>query len=93
MEGKLISEVFVIKLFDDADNEIGMTVGDVNNAVYAFANSKRAVKAVGNNSLFGEETWLKRDFSEKQLSKVRNRHKLGNDLLFWVGAPLVVNKI
>lgn len=92
MEGKLICEVFVIKLFDEADKEIGMTVGDVNAAAYAFANSKRAVKAVGNNNLFGKETWMKKDFSEKQLSKVRNRHKLGDDLLFWVGKPLIINK-
>ena len=92
MEGKLISEVFVIKLFDEADKEIGMTVGDVNAAAYAFANSKRAVKAVGSNNLFGEETWLKRNFTERQLSKVRYCHKLGEDLLFWVGEPLVINK-
>jgi len=93
MEGKLINEVFVIKLFDDSDKEIGMTVGGVDAVAYAFANSKRAVKAVGNNSLFGEETWLKSNFTEKQLAKVRNCHKLGEDLLFWQGEPLVVNKI
>ena len=93
MEGKLINEVFVIKLFDEADREIGMTVGGNDAVAYAFANSKRAVKAVGNNSLFGKETWLKSNFTEKQLSKVRNCHNLGDDLLFWCGAPLVVNKI
>ena len=91
-EGRLFSARVVVKLFDASDNEIGMTIGGAKEIAYAMANSKRIAKAVSHSPLFGKEVTERASLSEKVLDSVRNNHKLGEFLLFWVGAPLVVNK-
>lgn len=87
----LISGREVIKLYDAQDNEIGMTVGGSKEIAYAMAHSTRISKAVAHNPMFGEEVIMRKDIC-MHLDKVMNNHRLGDNLLFWAGAPLVVNK-
>ena len=91
-EGRLFSEKVVVKLYDSSEKEIGMTIGGAKEIAYAMAHSKRIVKAVSHSPLFGKEVTERASLSQRTLDKVKDQKKLGENLLFWVGEPLVVNK-
>lgn len=90
-EGELFGASVVVKLFDATDKEIGMTIGGSKEIAYAMSQSERIVKAVSHSSLFGNEITERVSFTKEIFDKVRNQHKLGEHLLFWVGEPLVRN--
>lgn len=91
-EGRLFSEKVVVKLYDSSDKEIGMTIGGAKEIAYAMAHSQRVAKAVSHSPLFGKEITERSSLSQRTLDKVRDHKKFGENLLFWVGEPLVVNK-
>ena len=86
----LISEREVIRLYDDQGKEIGMTVGGSREMAYAFTASTRIAKAVAYSQLFGEEVTMRSDISKRLLEEVKERHHLGDNLLFWI-KTLVIN--
>ena len=90
--GELFGEKVVVKLYDAQGKEIGMTIGGTKEIAYAMSQSKRIAKAICYSEMFGEETVL-RSGIESQLDKYKDKHKLGEHLLFWVGVPLVVNNV
>ena len=91
-EGRLFSEKVVVKLYDSSDKEIGMTIGGAKEIAYAMAHSQRVAKAVSHSPLFGKEITERSSLSQRTLDKVRDHKKFGENLLFWVGEPLIVNK-
>lgn len=89
--GQLFSEKQVIRLYDLQGNEIGITIGGAKEIAYAMSKSQRIEKAISFSPLFGEEVTLRSSLSQKALAKVADNKKLGENLLFWVGKPIVIN--
>ena len=72
------------RLYDADGKEIGVTNYSHEAIVYAMSRSPRIQSAKTVSPLFGNEEINRSDVTEKMLTKVRNRHELGECLLFWV---------
>lgn len=72
------------RLYDADGKEIGVTNYHPECVAYAMAHSQRIVSAKTVNPLFGSEVIRRSDISKETLQKVRNKHSLGECLLFWI---------
>ena len=80
------------RLYDEKGKEIGVTDYRYEAVVYAMSQSKRIKYATPISQMFGKECIKRDDIPQSVIDKVSKQKKYGENLLFWVGKPLVVNK-
>lgn len=88
-EGTMFTPAY---LYDKDGKEIGVTNYDNKSIAYAMANYQLVESAQTYDQMFGKVTVERKSFSASALEKVKDKRKYGECLLFWVGAPLIVNK-
>ena len=79
-------------LYDKDGREIGVTTYTYEAIVYAMANHPNIETARTYDGMFGDVVVERKSFSEPVLAKFENKIELGDNLLFWVGPPIFVNK-
>ena len=79
-------------LYNKDGKQIGVTTYTNEAIAYAMANHASIESAETFDPMFGKVTVERKSFSASTLEKVKDKRKYGEHLLFWVGAPLVVNK-
>ena len=88
-EGTMITPAY---LYDKDGKQIGVTNYKNEAIAYAMANHPSIEKAQTFDPMFGKVEVERKSFSASTLEKVKDKKKYGEHLLFWVGAPLVVNR-
>ena len=79
-------------LYDKDGKEIGVTTYTHEAIVYAMANHPSIETARTYDKMFGEIVVERKSFSKSVFDSYKDKTKYGDNLLFWVGSPILVNK-
>jgi len=79
-------------LYDKDGNEIGVTTYTNEAIAYAMAHHPSIETAKTYDRMFGEVIVERKSFSDSAFEKVKDKKKYGENLLFWVGPPILVRK-
>ena len=79
-------------LYDKDGKEIGVTNYTNEAIAYAMANHPSVETAQTYDRMFGKIVVERKSFTDAALAKVKEKKRLGECLLFWVGTPIVVNR-